>query len=283
MGRPELSIDGQRLAVVVSCKRPAWLSYHSAGSFFDIHHDRVRGWDVSIQRGRGGIERTDDFRVHHLRTIRAEDVTVVRGIPITTVSRTLVDLAQVLDQDSLRRAVHEAEVTRQLNRSEVRSIIERMPTRRGVKRLAELLGTNAPDPTNSRFVARFLKFCEQRKIGPPETSVYIDAGFAKPTEIDVLFRDERLIVELDGRQVHLTQQRFESDRRRDVALLARGYETVRVTWRRLEEDDGTLAAELGAILAARRRLLVGTGYTRNTMETGTNEHDDRRPSGVGTD
>lgn len=126
-----------------------------------------------------------------------------------------------------------------------------MSTRRGVKRLAELLGTSAADPTNGEFVAQFVAHCARWGLDNPETSVYVDAGFAKPTELDILLRAQRVIVELDGAGVHLTRQRFESDRRRDAALLARGYVTIRVTWRRLMEDDGTLAAEIRAVLAAR--------------------------------
>ena len=77
------------------------------------------------------------------------------------------------------------------------------------------------------------------------------------TEIDLLYRDEGVIIELDSKRIHLTLARFESDRRRDSALLARGYLTVRVTWQRLLHDQERLAHEIRAILLSRAR--TGTG------------------------
>ncbi len=254
VGRPDLSLDGRRSAVVRSLGQLAWLSYRSAAATYEIHFDRLPGWDVTILRGRGGVAPRADVRIHHLRTMAPGDVITVRGIPITTPSRTLVDLAQVLPQDALRRAVHEAEVKRLLNRREVSSILERMPTRRGAKRLADLLGTTVADPTNSEFVARYMRFAERFDLHVPETSVHVDAGFPKPTEIDLLYRRERVIIELDGKQVHLTAQRFESDRRRDSALLARGFLTIRITWNRLLHDQERLAEEIRAILLSRASL-----------------------------
>lgn len=257
VGRPDLSADGHRLAAVISCERDgggAWLSYRGASAAFEIHLDRLPGLDVTILRNRGGIQRPAGVRVHHLRTMAPTDVTVRDGVPITTVSRTLVDLAQVLPANELRRAVHEAEVKRLLDRREVASILARMPSRRGAKRLAELLGSSAPDPTNSEFVALYVRLCQRWSLERPETSVYIDAGLGWPTEIDLLYRRQRVIIELDGAHVHMTRQRFEADRRRDAALLALGYVTIRVTWHRLTTDGEALAREIHAVLASRANL-----------------------------
>jgi very-short-patch-repair endonuclease len=71
-------------------------------------------------------------------------------------------------------------------------------------------------------------------------------------EVDALFREERVIVELDGFAYHRDRVSFESDRERDAATLAARFETVRVTWERLTTGAEREAARLRAILAARR-------------------------------
>ena len=54
-------------------------------------------------------------------------------------------------------------------------------------------------------------------------------------EVDALFPEQRVIVELDGYEFHGTRQAFESDRERDATLLAAGYVTIRITWDRLHQ------------------------------------------------
>jgi very-short-patch-repair endonuclease len=80
----------------------------------------------------------------------------------------------------------------------------------------------------------------------PEINVGI-AGY----EVDVLFREQRVIVELDGYEFHGTRQAFERDRERDTAMLAAGLITVRITWERLTRGPKQEAERLSAILAAR--------------------------------
>jgi very-short-patch-repair endonuclease len=70
-------------------------------------------------------------------------------------------------------------------------------------------------------------------------------------EIDLLYADERLIVELDGEAVHRTRRRFHTDRRRDAAFAARGYQTVRYTWDRITTEQARVADEVLRVLALR--------------------------------
>jgi hypothetical protein len=244
-------VDGQRLAAVWACGARSWLSYASAGAFYTIYRERKLGWDVSIYRGHGGRRGAGLIRLHHLRTLHPDDVTIKRKVPVTTVSRTLVDLAWVLKPDALERAVHEAEVTRQLDVAAVESVIARMPSRLGVAELQKILGISAAEPTNSEFVRLFLRFGSDYGLPTPRAGLYLDAGLPLLKETDLWFPDAKLIVELDGAAVHMTRRNFESDRRRDVAFLARGIATVRVTWRRLTQEPQGLAEELLAIMAQR--------------------------------
>jgi very-short-patch-repair endonuclease len=71
-------------------------------------------------------------------------------------------------------------------------------------------------------------------------------------EIDVLFPEERLIVELDGWDFHQTRDAFELDRERDAHALEQGLATVRVTKDRIDETPDREAARLHRILESRR-------------------------------
>lgn len=256
---------GKRLAVVWAAGPETALGLQSAGAHWGITAGDPQAWHLVRPVGSSRGRRLDGVFVHRSRILRATDVVTRHQVPVTTVARTLVDLALTLDRGPLRRAVHEAEVARLLDVNAVREVLDRAPSRKGASMLRALLEIPAP-PTVEEFVMRFLEFCEAHELPVPIVSAHLDAGLPVLTEADVLFKEAKVIVELDGFRVHMTRQRFESDRRRDSALLARDYLTVRVTWHRLQHDAGALASELRAILARRCRVQpappVGANGTR---------------------
>ena len=150
----------------------------------------------------------------------------------------------------LQRAVHEAEVQRLLDVEATEEALGRVPGRRRRRRVLGRPGVRAPDPTNSHFTAAFLRICERFDLPRPSTGVYLDTG-EWLAEIDCLYPRERVIVELDGERVHLTRQRFHSDRRRDAALAARGWLTLRFTWERVTKEGVAVADEVRQVLATR--------------------------------
>jgi very-short-patch-repair endonuclease len=115
--------------------------------------------------------------------------------------------------------------------------------------VTRLLGY-APEPTRSEFEEAFQRFCRRFGLPKPETlaTVY---GY----EVDALFAEQRLVVELDGWEFHSGRVAFASDRDRDADLLDFGYETVRITWERLHETPEREAARLKRILSRREREL----------------------------
>ena len=90
----------------------------------------------------------------------------------------------------------------------------------------------------------------------PQIDVRLDTGLDSLGQIDLLYADEKVIIELDGAQAHMTRTRFEEDRRRDAYLAARGYLTLRFTWRRLIAEPAAIASEVRAVLDARRSVLT---------------------------
>lgn len=162
----------------------------------------------------------------------------------------MLDLAAVLPPRRLERALHEAAVLRLTDPLSVEDLIARHPGRRGVATLRVLLADAALGATVTRqeLEHEFAAFLEDVHLPRPATNVLI-AGY----EVDAVWREHRLIVELDGRAVHATRRAFEADRARDRALTVAGWRVIRVTWRQLHRDPAALAADLHRLLCQPRR------------------------------
>ena len=168
-------------------------------------------------------------------------------IPVTTVGRTLFDLAAVVSPGQAARAVKEAEVRRLRDSLSLADLLERHPRRPGAAALRAVIEEHAR-PTRSEFEDRFLLFLVAASLPRPATNVTMRAA-GRWIEMDCMWREQRLIVELDGAATHLTRAAFESDRARDRALVAAGWRVMRVTWRQLRDDPTGLAETLHAALA----------------------------------
>jgi hypothetical protein len=177
-------------------------------------------------------------------------VTSVRGIPVTTVPRTLLDLAAVLPAHQVERAVNEAEFQRRTDRLSLADLLARYPRRRGAKGLRAIVDGLQPGGVvlRSELEARFVACVQAAGLPRPEVNAHLRAG-DNLVECDCVWRRQRVVVELDGRAAHHTSAAFERDRARDRALSAHGCRVVRVTWRQLHEDAKGVAADLQRLLA----------------------------------
>lgn len=242
VGHARLSADGVRMAAVLACGDGAVLSHRSAARLWGLIGGTGGRVEITVGRS-GGRQGPASVRLCRTRRLSTMDVTVVRGIPVTTVARTLLDLSDVLDAQRLQRAVHEAEVGRLLDVTAVRAVIARHPGRRREATLQEALGTPAADPANSVFAAAFAALCRDHGLPAPHLGVHLDLD-GRLAEVDALFPEARVIVELDGEQVHHTRRSFHRDRRRDSAFAALGFVVVRLTWQRVEREAAVVADEL---------------------------------------
>src|ERR1700729_536435 len=137
------------------------------------------------------------------------------------------DVAPMLTKPQLARAVNEARLTKQLRLKDLAELLERESYHPGLRLLAPYV-VQPTGPTRSEFEDRFVTFAREHGLPAPRVNTRV-AGY----EVDALFPDERVIVELDGWKVHSNRRSFERDRDKDAALLAAGYVTVRITWERL--------------------------------------------------
>ena len=198
------------------------------------------------QRGRRGIV---FHRARELSGIRATH----DGIPVTTPSRTLLDLAGVLSPRRLERAVETADRHDLLDVAELARLIESSRGRKGTGRLTSVLARLRPVPqTRSELERRFLRLCDDAGLPRPAVNVPV-TGF----EVDFLWPGARLVVEVDGFEWHRDRAAFERDRRRDARLQLAGYRVVRVTYRRLVEEPGSVISDLLALLGSPNRHTGG--------------------------
>ncbi len=182
---------------------------------------------------------------------------MVRHIPVTTVGRTLLDLAAVLPRDHLERAIKEAEYLRVFDRREIERLLIRYPRRHGTKALREVLGDGVDmRETKSEMERRFLAFLTGAVLPQPETNQWLELN-GTWIQVDCLWREQRVALELDSRQAHHTRAAFEDDRRRDRLLSVAGWRPVRVTWRQLEFEGPELEGDLRSLLGDRASHMAG--------------------------
>lgn len=159
--------------------------------------------------------------------------------------RTLLDLAAALPSPKLERAMNEAQVRRLATNVKLRASIR--PGVRGAARLrAAVDGT--PTPTRSEAERRLLTLVAAARLTRPVTNVAL-AGH----EVDALWVEQGLVVEVDGYAAHGTRAAFERDRVRDADLALAGYTVLRTTWRQLTMEPEALVARLAAALVVSRR------------------------------
>jgi very-short-patch-repair endonuclease len=188
--------------------------------------------------------RQDGIQLHYAAALDPRDRRLRQGMPVTTVARTIVDLAAVLTASQLERILGEAYAQRLATEAAVRAALDRAAGRRGTAVLRGLLGAATSAVTRSEAERRALAVIRRAGLPRPLTNIRV-AGH----EVDLLWREHRLIVEIDGYAFHGHRKAFERDRRRDAALLAAGYRVMRITWRQLTEEPLALVANLARALA----------------------------------
>jgi Protein of unknown function (DUF559) len=245
VGHPLLSRYGVWMAAVLIAER-AVLSHRSASALWRIRpSDRVEITVATPIRARPRIA------VHRI-ALPADEVTVHEGVPVTTPARTLLDLAAVLKPHELERAANEAEVRRLASPTSLDALVARYPRRPGTPAMKRLLETKriGANVTKQELEHRFLAFVDAHALPRPHTNRWLRLHDATWIEADCHWPHANLIVELDGGATHHTRAAFESDRARDRKATASGHRVIRITWRQLRDDPGTLAHELRTLLRA---------------------------------
>ena len=169
------------------------------------------------------------------------------GIPVTSVARTMFDLAGMLDEREVERAWNEMEVRDYRLRLSIPDVLERYPGRKGTLVLARLANGKPVGITRNELEEAFLALIDRYELPRPRMNAHL-AIRDRFYEVDALWEDRRVAIELDGGGAHGTKQAFEKDRERDRILTAEGYTTARITWRQIHETPKEVASDLHRIL-----------------------------------
>ena len=250
VGHRILTIRGRWMGAVIASGPGAVLSHRGRSRALEIRTPLRRGSDCAVATRHSARHRSPPASV-----LPPDEVTTVQGIPVTTVPRTLLDLAAVLPERQFETGrersrdspAHRPALACRSGRASPAP--QRHPRRRGGSLEVLRAGTTV---MRSELEARFRELLRARGLPPAElnASVLVNGRWV---ECDCVWPAARLIVELDGRAVHDTAAAFERDRERDRMLHASGWRVVRVTWRQLHGDPDVVAADLRKLLVRVRR------------------------------
>jgi very-short-patch-repair endonuclease len=248
VGHTDLSTHGECLAAVLAVGRGALLSYYSAGWLWGIWRGSAKPVHVTAFVPRHHPAPRGAVR-HRARNLDDDDRGFVEGIPVTSVARTLLDLAWKLSADQLRRALERAEDLGLFDLEELRAVVERNRGHHGAKRLRLALATYGPRRfTRSGFERRFVDHLVRSGLPRPTTG-WNEAGY----ELDVYWPDLRFGIELDAYETHGTRDAFERDHDRDLALTLAEIETIRISERQFLRDPGEITTYVATLLDRRTR------------------------------
>jgi hypothetical protein len=190
------------------------------------------------------MRRREGIWIHRCK-LRPEETTAHEGIPVTTVTRTLFDLAEVAPYEELRKAAEAADRRNLLRLREMEVVCERGRGRRALRPVRRLLiELGAPAEGRSPLEIRFAEFLREYGIPAPAQNVLVLGH-----EVDALWPAAKLVVELDSWEHHSDRAAFERDRARDPELMLAGYRTIRITHRRLDTEARQIAEQIRALLA----------------------------------
>jgi predicted transcriptional regulator of viral defense system len=244
VGHTDLSSHGECLATVLAVGPGALLSYYSAGWLWGIWKGSPRPIHVTAFVPRHHPPPRNAVR-HRARNLVDEDRAILDGVPVTSIARTLLDLAWKLRGDQLRRALAQAEDLGLFDLDAIHAVIERNRGHHGAKRLRHALAIyERPIFTRSEFERRFVDHLVASGLPRPATG-WNEIGY----ELDVYWPELRFGVELDAYETHGTRDAFERDHDRDLAFALAGIETIRVSERQFRREPDQIVAQVATLLA----------------------------------
>lgn len=248
VGHRRLTLRGRWKAATLAFHPNGVLSHRSAAALWGIRHPGAGPIHVTTSVKAAPV---GNVRRHSSKLLPPDEVTEVDGIPVTIVPRTILDLAAEAPY-AVEAALREAEHLRLWDRLSLPDLLRRYPGRRGIRsvraaieRVAESSGR-----VRSRLEERFLVFLDRHSLPRPRLNAWLEAG-GRRYQVDCLWPEARLIVELDGWESHGTRRAFQADRSRDRRLAAAGYRLTRITWVQLGDEPTAIARDLRHLLRPR--------------------------------
>jgi very-short-patch-repair endonuclease len=242
------------MAAVLACGPEAFLSHRAALALWDLRQTASGLIEVTVRGpGKPGPE---GVLVRCTRVLAKDDAAVVDGIPVTSLAWTVVDYAGIASRARVRSVLEALERRALYIGRELDDLLERTPNSKGVKALRAVIAEmTGPAPwLQSKLEEVFRELHRGSDLPDYEANAVVEGEL-----VDVLWRKQRVIVELDGFAFHKSRAQFEADRRRDAKLQVAGYRVLRITYQRLENEPEAVLAEIRALLSAPRAAWAAVG------------------------
>jgi len=227
-GRSDLTVEGHRMAAVKACGPDACLSHASAASHRGMRRTSASYIDVTIPAGRP-VRRLKGIRCHRAGLL-PRDLSIHNGIPCTTVSRILLELATKFADETVAAAANEAVILEIFDMREMEDLLARSKGQRGIRRLRRTLekgDLSGENVLKSGLEKRFSDLCADHGLPKPEINRWLLLG-DEYHQVDFLWRAERVVIEVDSKRYHQTGWKLARDARRDELLSVHGYSHDRV-------------------------------------------------------
>jgi hypothetical protein len=240
-------------AALLACGDGSVISHGTAAAFHRLWDKPPGLIDVTVPVEAG--RKIDGVRCRRCRYPEAEEVEVVHGMAVTTVPRTLVDLAGIVGLATLRKTVGRAAIRRKLDLQAADIALHNAKRRRGLRSLELALlpyrtqDGKMPD-LRSDFETLVLPDLLALGVGRPDCNVWLHID-GERLLVDFFWEEQRVVVETDGRETHETPGAFQNDRRRDQFLASAGYLVFRVTWEQIHGERAAVLERVGRGLSLR--------------------------------
>jgi very-short-patch-repair endonuclease len=237
------------MAAVLASGPEAVLSHHSAAALWMLRPSSRERIDTTVPHR----SRSSDLIRRHISTVPEDERAVEEGIPVTSVPRTIFDLAATEPVETVQNMLREAEHLELRDRLSLWDLLGRYPGKRGSRKLRTALLRLKEEPEGRRLSPleeRFAPFLRHHHLPLPRFNDWITAG-DKRYKVDCHWPGTGQIVELDGWSSHKTRSAFRDDRARDRRLRVAGYSVTRITWTQLDDEPEAVAADLRTLLYKR--------------------------------
>jgi len=221
VGHTKLSFEGRCMAAVLALGDQAVVSHQSAAALWGMLKPTDGAIHVTLP-GDGGRRRRRGIWIHRSHSLIAGVTTRRRAIALTKPPRTLRDLHRSVPDETYRSAVRRALDLRLISSAQLRS---------------------EDELTRSELERLMLRLCRRHRLPQPEVNAHVGRY-----EVDFLWSQQRLIVEVDGFRHHGNRSAFEHDRARDAHLQSLGFRVLRFTQRQLTDEHSAVVAAMHALL-----------------------------------
>jgi very-short-patch-repair endonuclease len=243
--RGELPPLAREQAALLACGEHAFLSHHTAASIWAL-----RKWHpVEVEVSVVGRYRASSkgIRVHRIREVDRREIRRHEGLWMSSPARAVLEIAATRSTGEVAATIDQGLASRILNRRELDDVLERHRGRRGAGRLAAVLaGGGGKTISRSRAERAFLKLIRDARLPEPE----VNQPFGR-WELDFVWPEHRLVVEIDGYGFHSGPRAFYNDHEKDLALADARLDVRRFTRDHVVEQSAVVLARVAGELARR--------------------------------